>query len=145
MYNISFALIYTQLLFLLTVFADENEDENEDEKTLTPDDAIGVLEEILPARDKSYNLGLKLNLPLECVDEIHRRHESGGDRLLHVLIDFTKKIDPTPTWKVIANALRNPTVGHERLANIVEAAHLPGANTDSKPDDDDLKKLHPGS
>ena len=31
--------------------------------TLTPDDAVDVLEELLPAQNKSYELGLKLKLP----------------------------------------------------------------------------------
>ena len=80
---------------------------------------------ILEAHNKSYVLGLKLNLPLHVVDAIHTTHSQPEDRLLHVLIEFTKQIHPRPTWRVIVDALRSPAVGLPHLAEKVEAAHFP--------------------
>ena len=53
--------------------------------TLTPDDAVDVLEELLPAQNKSYELGLKLKLPQHVV---HWR-PSTRHILTHVVACFT--------------------------------------------------------
>ena len=42
-------------------------------RTLTPDDAVDVLDEILEAQNQSYVLGLRLKLPLHVVDAIFSR------------------------------------------------------------------------
>ena len=90
---------------------------------LTPDDAVNVLEEILEAQNHSYVLGLKLMLPLYLVDSIHSTNPLPRDRLLQVLIEFTKQVNPRPTWRVIVSALRNPVVNLPQLAMQVEVAH----------------------
>ena len=94
-------------------------------ETLTPDDAVNVLDEILEAESKSYIFGLKLRLPLQVVDSIHMTHSEPHNRLLQVLIAFTKQVDPRPTWKAIVDALRSPSVNLPQLAMRVEAAHFP--------------------
>ena len=93
--------------------------------TLTPDDAVIVLEELLPAETQSYILGLKLKLPLHIVESICATHSRPRDRLLQVLIAFTQQVEPRPTWRVIVDALRSPTVNLTQLAMKVEAAHFP--------------------
>ena len=95
------------------------------DETLTPDDAVNVLEELLPAQIHSYVLGLKLGLSPHVVDSIHERHAEPRDRLLHVLIAFTEQTQPRPTWRVIADTLRNPVVKLPYLADNVKAAHFP--------------------
>lgn len=82
-----------------------------------------MLEEIQEAQNQSYLLGLKLNLPLPVVDYIYETYSQPRDRLLQVLIEFTHQVEPRPTWKAIAAALKSPTVDLPRLAKIVEAAH----------------------
>ena len=94
------------------------------DKTLTPDDAIDVLAELLDAQLHSYILGLKLNLPLSTVDSIHVKYTEPKDRLLHVLIEFTKQVE-NATWRAIVDALRNPVLNLVPLAKRVEAAHFP--------------------
>ena len=94
-------------------------------ETLTPDDAVDVLEELLPAQNKSYELGLKLKLPQHEVDSIHSTYSKPQSRLLHVLIGFTNQAEPRPTWRVIVEALRNPVVNLPALASRVKAAHFP--------------------
>ena len=94
-------------------------------ETLTPDDAVDVLEELLPAQNKSYELGLKLKLRQHEVDSIHSTYSKPRSRLLHVLIEFTNQTEPRPTWRVIVEALRSPAVNLPALARRVEAAHFP--------------------
>ena len=94
------------------------------DETLTPDDAVDVLNELLPAQNKSYELGLKLKLPQHVVEAIHK--ESPSDRcLLQILSKFLQQAEPIPTWRVIVDALKNPVVGLTALARRVEAAHFP--------------------
>ena len=99
------------------------------DEPLTPDDAVNVLEEILEAENKSFVLGLKLKLPLPDVDAIHSTNLQPRDHLLQVLIEFTKQVDPRPTWRAILSALRSPAVNLPQLAMRVEAAHFPGPTT----------------
>ena len=93
--------------------------------TLTPSDAVNVLEEILEAQNQAYVLGLKLALPLHIVEGICMNHSTPRDRLLQVLIQFMKQVEPRPTWKAIITALRSPAVNLPQLAMRVEAAHFP--------------------
>ena len=95
------------------------------DEPLTPDDAVSVLEEILEAQNQSYVLGLKLKLPLHVVDGICESHSKPRDRLLQVLIEFTKQVEPKPTWSAIVAALRSPAVNLPQLAMRVEAEHFP--------------------
>ena len=92
---------------------------------LTTDDAVNVLEEIVEAQNQSFALGLKLKLPLHIVDGIITTYSQPRDRLLQILIEFTKQVDPIPTWKAIVHALRSPAVNLPQLAMRVEAVHFP--------------------
>ena len=103
-------------------------------KTLHSDDVMEILEEILPAQNKSYNLGLKLKVPLHVVRAIHAKNQLAEDHLRDVLEEFLKRIQPRPTWRVIINALRSPTVNLSQLANAVEAAHFPDSTSTRDPE-----------
>ncbi|CAI8043794.1 hypothetical protein GBAR_LOCUS24301, partial [Geodia barretti] len=54
------------------------------DETLTPDDAADVLEELLPAQNKSYELGLKLKLPQHVVEAIHAKDVTADQYLLRI-------------------------------------------------------------
>ena len=95
------------------------------DETLTQVNAIEILEEILPAQIKSYNLGLKLKIPPHVVKAIHAKHQSAEDHLRDVIETFLQGVEPTPTWRVIIDALRSPAVNLPNLAKQVETAHLP--------------------
>ena len=92
---------------------------------LTPDDVVSVVEEIPEAQNHPYVLGLKLKLPLHVVEAICENHTLPRDRLLQVLMEFTKQVDPRPTWRAIVDALRSSAVNLPELAMRVEAAHCP--------------------
>ena len=95
------------------------------DEPLTPDDAVNVLEEILEAQNQSFTLGQKLKLPLHIMNDICTTYSQPRDRLLQVLIEFTKQVDPIPTWRAIVAALRSSAVNLPQLATRVEAAHFP--------------------
>ena len=68
-----------------------------DDETLTPDDAADVLEGLLPAQTKSYELGLKLKL----TQLIHSKDIPADQYLRRILIEF---LQLRPTWRVIVEA-----------------------------------------
>ena len=107
-------------LFISSIAAPASGDE-----TLTPDDAVDVLEELLPAQNKSYELGLKLKLPQYAVEAIHSKDLPPDKYLFKVLLKFLHQVEPRPTWRVIAHALRSPVVNLPALAKAVETAHFP--------------------
>ena len=97
------------------------------DETLSPDDAMKILEEILPAQNHSYVLGMKFNLPKHVVDAIHSREMEPQMYLLKVISEFLNEVGSRPTWRVIVDALRSPAVRLYRLADEVETAHFPDA------------------
>ena len=56
---------------------------------------------------------------------IHAKHQSAEDHLRDVIETFLQGVEPTPTWRVIVDALRSPAVNLPNLAKQVETAHLP--------------------
>ena len=95
------------------------------DETLSPDDAMTILEEILPAQNHSYVLGMKFNLPKHVVDAIHSREMEPHMYLLKIISEFLNEVGSRPTWRVIVDALRSPAVRLHQLAREMEAAHFP--------------------
>ena len=86
-----------------------------------------MLDELLPAQNKSYELGLKLKLLQHDVEAIHSKELPPKNYLLKVLIKFLEQEEPTR--RVIVEALRSPSVGLPGLALKIERAHLPVPTT----------------
>ena len=99
------------------------------DETLTPNDAVKVLEELLPAQNHSHMLCLKLGLPLHEVEGIQSNYHDSRDRLLKVISQFLKQEQTVPTWRVIVDALRSPVVNLPALAKRVEATHFPDSTS----------------
>lgn len=95
------------------------------DQTLSPVDVANVLEEMLPAQNQSYLLGLKLKLPLHVVESIFATHSQPRDRLLQVLIAFMQQLEPRPTWSAIVDALRSPAINLLQLAKLIHSKHCP--------------------
>ena len=75
--------------------------------------------------NKSYELGLKLQLPEHEVESIHNHHPDPRTRLLHVIMERIKQVLPGLTWRIIVEALRSPVVNLPVLAGELEIAHCP--------------------
>ena len=88
--------------------------------TLGQNDLHVVLSEIIDAKTKAKYLGLALGLSPATVGGICQQYGDLQDRLLYVIEEFLKKIDPHPTWKAIAIAMRSPTVNFPDLAERIE-------------------------
>ena len=93
------------------------------DETLSPDDLAMLLADLMPAQNKSYNLGLNLKLPPYVVEAIHAKNQSAADHLRDVLTDFLKGVGSRPTWRVIVDALRSPTVNLHTLAEKIASTH----------------------
>ena len=107
-----------------------------DEKVLGLDDAVDLLERLLPAQNDSYELGLRLRLPHHEVEGIHSRYSNPKSRLLQILLGFLNQVEPRPTWRFIVDALRSPAVNLPRLAEELERDYflpkqLPGTDVQS--------------
>ena len=96
---------------------------------LNTNDTAKVLEDLLPAQNKSYQLGLKLNLLQHDVEAIHSTYREPSDRILHIVIKFLGGTEPKPTWTVIIDALRSPLVDLPALASKLEAVHFPDSTS----------------
>ena len=68
-------------------------------------------------------LGRVLKVPKSTVDSILKQYSNPKDQLFHVIDEFVKQVDPTPTWRVIANAVRDPLIGMSSLAQKIEQNH----------------------
>ena len=96
------------------------------DRTLNQEDVPKVACEILEVQTKSKRFGRVLGLPKVTVDSIHQQNSDLQERLICVLDEFVKQIEPPPTWRVIAEALRNPLIGFHRLADKEElSTHSP--------------------
>ncbi|CAI8055785.1 hypothetical protein GBAR_LOCUS30421, partial [Geodia barretti] len=61
------------------------------DETLKSDDVSGILDELVEAQNHSKVLGVKL-LPPHEVEAIHCQHQDPKERLLHILLAFTRQI-----------------------------------------------------
>ena len=94
------------------------------DKILQVDDACDILDELIEAKNCYRILGLKLELPLYEVDAIRSTHTSPTDHLLDVITAFLKNHD-RPTWRIILNALRTPSVNLPHLARKLMMSKFP--------------------
>ena len=95
-----------------------------EEQTLSDRDVAEIVQDIFDVQNETEALGRVLKLPKATVESIHRQqHSRPKDRLFHIIDEFVKQVEPRPTWKVIANALRSPLIGQPRLALDIERKH----------------------
>ena len=95
------------------------------QETLNIDDIQKVFEELLPAQIVSFYLGIRLRLLHFVVEAIHKEYLQPRDRLYRVLEKFLQKVEPRPTWRVIVDALKCPTVDLPQLAEKIERKYCP--------------------
>ena len=95
---------------------------------LTTADAANVLRELLPSQNEFYNLGLLLGLQNHEMDAIHTTNLSPERCLREVIIRFLQQApESRRNWRVIADALSDPLVNHQALAESIKAAHFPNS------------------
>ena len=76
-----------------------------------------VLEAVWKAREKWYNIGLKLGILPGTLDAISKTANQNTDDCVSAMIkDWLKNGKPKPSWAAVAKALKSPMVGYEHLA-----------------------------
>ena len=100
------------------------------DRILNQGDVPDVVCGILDVRTKSNLIGRVLKLPAATVTFIHQQYSSPEGRLFHIIDELVKQVEPPPTWRVILEALRNPLIGHHRLAQEIESKYCPRPPTD---------------
>ena len=92
---------------------------------MNQDDFPKVVREILEVQTKSKTFGRVLGLPKVTVDSIHQQNSDPQELLFGIIDEFVKQVEPSPTWRVIVEALRDPLIGHPRLAQEIEHTYCP--------------------
>ena len=96
-----------------------------DGDVLNAEDVPAVVREIFDVRKESEILGRVLKVPKATVESIHLQSSRPKDRLLHIIDEFVKQEEPSPTWRVIVDALRDPLINQPRLAQDIERRFCP--------------------
>ena len=102
--------------------------------SLSENDALTILEDLLPAQNDSRFLARTLSLPEHTVQALHNENADQKERLYRVIVEFLRQAEPTPTWRAILDALRSPTVDRPRLAEEIERKrgfHTPAKESQS--------------
>lgn len=111
---------------------------------LESSDLFEVVEALLDAKDKAYELGLTLQLPPVEVKSICSHRKDPQDRLTGIIEYALKQVKPKPTWRGIVTALRSPIVDEPVLAARVELDKIPpsslAGSVDRETEDSDVRR-----
>ena len=95
-------------------------------KSLNTGDAGNVLRELLQAQNESYDFGLALRLDPAVVKAIHYPNRPPQQCLREVIIKFLQQApESRRNWSTITDALADPLVDHQALAERLKATHCP--------------------
>ncbi len=67
-------------------------------------------------RAKWYDIGVELEIPLGTLDSFKLQYPDPKDCLTEVIKVWLKSINPSPTWKALADALKAEFVNEMALA-----------------------------
>ena len=90
--------------------------------SLSVDDLKVVLQELYPAQNKYYEIGLLLDVPVATLETIKSENKDDlGACLRETLIYALKNRVPQLTWKQITDALKNKMVSEGHLADTLSS------------------------
>jgi hypothetical protein len=78
------------------------------------------------------DIGIELDLKVTDLDVIKTNHGNVNECFSEMLTLWLKRVNPLPKWSAMVEALKEPTVGFEELAEQVEQSAHSDA-TDSGP------------
>ena len=90
-----------------------------------------MFEEIKEAKKSPFRFGQKLKLPINIIQKIRSMELDSNARLLQIIEEYLKLVDPKPTWKGIVEALKE--IKLTKLADEIEAAHCLGPGIPPEP------------
>ena len=95
---------------------------------LSINDLGDVRAAVFNARNKWYDIGLALKVPVTTLDSTDSQFDNHSDKLREMLKVWLKTA-AKPAWKDILDALKSPVVGEPTLASEIEAKHCTTAET----------------
>ena len=90
---------------------------------LTINELNSVLNKVWDARSKWNNIGLALEVSQGDLEAIKASNNNDADVCFREILTRWLQRCSRPTWRVLADALRSPTVGHHCLANDIVLSH----------------------
>ena len=87
---------------------------------LTTADLRNVRNSVWDARTKWYDIGIELKIDVSVLESIEQDKDNVGSRLTAMLTGWLRQTTPSPTWKALVEALKNPTVECGHLAESIE-------------------------
>ena len=101
-----------------------------DEK-LTEDDTALLVDELIPAQNKTYHLALELKIEQHDIQALDTKWSDPSDKLLQMIILLLQR-KPESTRRDIVNALKSPKVNLITLAKTIEEKY-PAASSLAAP------------
>ncbi len=84
--------------------------------SLTIDDLHDVLVALQGASPRWFNIGLALGLTVDSLSRLESEYPRDNDTCLRQMLTMLLTTRSDVTWRVLSDALRSPTVGHNYLA-----------------------------
>ena len=100
---------------------------------LSLDDLAQVLEELHNVSPWWYNIGLQLKLSPDTMDKIKGEESDSNVQLREMLKVWLKRVEPTPTWEALVQALKTRSVGRGQEANKLEEKYCKGKAVSKTP------------
>ena len=97
-------------LHLLSVLSDVNT------PSIGQEDLKFLHSELHPVTDKSFALGVQLQIPVESLKCIEAEHNQMNRHLLEMLTVWLKGTNPHPTWNILTETLESPPIEEKLLA-----------------------------
>ena len=97
----------------------------ENKHVLSTADIKVVRKATFSAHPKWKDIGIELRVPTYALEGIAQNHEDVSDRFREMLVAWLKLVNPKPTWEALVDALRQPAVGEEQLAQSVRQKYCP--------------------
>ena len=91
------------------------------DELLTEADAKDIVKKLLPAQNKSFVLGIRLDLPIHEVQMLNQKYSKPQEFFQQIIAIFLSWKYSKPTWRVILQALRSDMVKLRVLADKLEA------------------------
>ena len=92
---------------------------------LNEQDFRTVRKKLWDVRHKWYNIGIELDLRKADLDNLRKQYKNDFDVCLSEIITaWLKRTDPRPTWKALIEALKEPTVEEDALAEDLTTKYL---------------------
>ena len=83
-----------------------------------------MVSELVEVQTESLRLGSIFKLPRHEVERIKEMNSDPRDKLMEVIISFTRRAEPEPTWEHIVLALENPLINRTALAKRLRDKYL---------------------